>query len=217
MKRLVRYNGRSYFLNEAEQPTRARRGAGRTCPSFTQDQLDNMIHDAYVHAMNVAAEAYDGGFDSSYPSDSDYATNEMNDLEFEGLSEFGLKFLQLIISKCGNTVNNGPVVYAQYDGERIAVPCTLLPAGCGSPDTCIDANAVALAVYYNLYAAATGRKLTVNDTRTLGGFMIGDIDFIETIESMSNVSNYPDDQFGEYIEACWDILYDTENSSLWTN
>lgn len=215
MKRLVRYNGRTYFLNESEQPARNTRSA---CPAFTQDQLNGMIRDAYAHALNVAAETDDGSFDTDYPSDSDYATNMMNDLEFTGLTEFGSRFLTLITAYCGKAAN-GPVIYAQYDGNRpdetIAVPCALLPAGFCKSGSVADANAVALAVYYNLYAAATGQRLSADDIRTLSDFLSGEIDFINTIENMSDVSDYPDDQFGEYIEGCWDILYDTDNSSLW--
>lgn len=218
MKRLVRYNGRTYFLNESEQPARNTRSA---CPAFTQAQLDGMIRDAYVHAKNVAMESYNGNFDTDYPSDSDYATNIMNDLEFTGLTEFGAKFLMLVTAYCGKAVN-GPVVYAQYDydsnrpDEMIAVPCALLPAGFCETGSVADANAVALAVYYNLYAAATGQRLSADDISTLSDFLSGEMDFINTIENMSDVSDYPNDQFGEYIEACWDILYDTDNSSLWS-
>lgn len=215
MKRLVRYNGRTYFLNESEQPVgRASRRGG--C-GIRQSVLDNLMRDAFQNAKVDAEQACDYNFDSDADPDSDYAANYENELEYAGINLIGVNLLNSLIaaSGCNNSRQSQFVIAADLPNhtgrqghgvsDKIRVPYDLIvaagvdsmyPAGSSS-----DFDDLAMSIWYGLTAKNRNSRLDASDFESLNDFKNLDIVLFDLVDQMSNVSPLPYDQYCEYMDS----------------
>lgn len=218
MKRLVKYNGRTYFLNESEQP--AGRAAGRSACGIRQSVLDNLMRDAFQNAKVDAERACDYNFDGDADSDSDYAANYENELEYAGINLIGVNLLNSLIaaSGCNNSrqfviaadMPNNPGSAGHGVRDRIRVPYDLIvaagvesmyPVGSSS-----DFDDLAMAIWYGLTAKNRGSELDGSDFESLNDYKNLDIVLFDLVDQMSNVSPLPYNLYDEYTNSIEDNL-----------
>ncbi len=218
MKRLVRYNGRTYFLNESEQPV-GRAGSRSAC-GIRQSVLDDLMRDAFQNAKVDAERACDYNFDSDADPDSDYAANYENDLEYAGINLIGVNLLNSLIAASGCTNSRQFVIAADFPNytgrqghgvrDKIRVPYDLIvaagvdsmyPVGSSS-----DFDDLAMSIWYGLTAKNHNIRLDNSDFESLNDFKNLNIVLFDLVDQMSNVSPLPYDQYNEYMDSIEDNL-----------